>query len=271
MTTETGLAVRKESKEITSALLGRTVNIDCFLPTGVEAPETMGLLLINDGQDLEQLGFHAMINGLYTAGDVSPLLCVGIHASEERKMEYGTANCLDFKGRGKKAEKYSRFILEELIPFICETYKVESFKEKSFAGFSLGGLSALDIVWNHADVFTRVGVFSGSLWWRKKSIEEGYDENSDRIMHCIVREGEYKPGLTFFFQTGTEDETQDRNNNGIIDSIDDTLALIDELKLKGYEMNKDIIYMELEGGKHDVATWAIAMPHFLKWGFGVQA
>jgi enterochelin esterase-like enzyme len=271
MTTETGLGVIKESKEITSVMLGRTVKLDCFLPTAVEAPDAMGLLLINDGQDMEQLGFHAMINELYSTGQVGPLLCVGIYAGEDRKMEYGTANCLDFKGRGKKAEKYSRFVIEELIPFICNAYKVQSFKEKSFAGFSLGGLSALDIVWNHPETFTRVGVFSGSLWWRKKSIEEGYDENSDRIMHCIVREGVYKPWLKFFFQTGTEDETQDRNNNGIIDSIDDTLALIDELKLKGYEMDKDIVYLELEGGKHDVPTWAVAMPHFLKWGFGLPA
>lgn len=271
MTTETGLSVIKEIKEISSVSLGRTVKLDCFLPTAVEEPEAMDLLLINDGQDMEQLGFHAMINDLYSGGQVKPILCVGIHAGEDRKMEYGTANCLDFKGRGNKAENYSRFVLEELIPFISDAYKVMSFKEKSFAGFSLGGLSALDIVWNHAESFTRVGVFSGSLWWRKKSIEEGYVEDNDRIMHCIVREGAYKPWLKFFFQTGTEDETHDRNNNGIIDSIDDTLALIDELKLKGYETDKDIIYLELEGGKHDVPTWAIAMPYFLKWGFGVQA
>ena len=36
----------------------------------------------------------------------------------------------------------------------------------------------------------------------------------------------YFPGLKFFFQCGNMDETMDRNKNGIIDSIDDTLDLI---------------------------------------------
>ncbi len=64
------------------------------------------------------------------------------------------------------------------------------------------------------------------------------------------------------------DETADRNNNGIIDSIDDTISLIDELVKKGYDPNKDIYYMELKDGRHDVATWAKAFPQFLKWGWG---
>ena len=54
---------------------------------------------------------------------------------------------------------------------------VASFKEKSFCGFSLGGLSALDIVWNHPTEFTKVGVFSGSLWWRTVSQSDpSFDE-----------------------------------------------------------------------------------------------
>jgi hypothetical protein len=68
-----------------------------------------------------------------------------------------------------------------------------------------------------------------------------------------------------FFETGTLDETADRNNNGIIDSIDDTLSLIEELVKKGYDPETDIRYLELPDGKHDVATWARAFPEFLKW------
>jgi enterochelin esterase-like enzyme len=64
------------------------------------------------------------------------------------------------------------------------------------------------------------------------------------------------------------DETKDRNNNGIIDSIDDTLDLIKELETKGYQREKDIFYLELPDGHHDVATWGRAMPVFLKWGWG---
>ena len=183
-------------------------------------------------------------------------------------MEYGTCGITDYKGRGAKADAYAAFVLGEIIPFIREFYHIPVFKEKLFAGFSLGGLSALDIAWSYPGEFSKVGVFSGSLWWRMKGLDDGYNEDEHRIMPRKIREGVYQPGLKFFFQTGTEDESEDRNNNGIIDSIDDTMAVIDALVNKGYQKDKDIVYLELEGGKHDVPTWAKAMPVFLKWAVG---
>ncbi len=87
-------------------------------------------------------------------------------------------------------------------------------------------------------------------------------------MQQVIRNGKYHRGLKFFFQCGNMDETMDRNNNGIIDSIDDTLDIIKELEAKGYDREKDIEYLEMSDGKHDIATWGRAMPEFLKWGWG---
>ena len=72
--------------------------------------------------------------------------------------------------------------------------------------------------------------------------------------------------MRFWFQTGTLDESCDRNNNGVIDSIDDTLDLITELKLLGYG-DEDIKYLEVEGGKHHPKTWKGVLPDFLEWAF----
>ena len=174
---------------------------------------------------------------------------------------------LDFKKRGAKAAAYNRFLLEELLPLIHESYFIDAFQSKSIAGFSLGGLTAIDTVWNHPEFFVKAGVFSGSLWWRSKDFNAGYDEDKDRIMHRQVRNGRFTAALQFYFTTGSLDETADRNNNGIIDSIDDTLALIDELKSKGYT-DADIQYINFEDGRHDVTTWGRAMPDFLLWGWG---
>ena len=124
----------------------------------------MGLLLINDGQDMEKMGFKTILEKLYAEDAISPLLCVAIHCGPERKMEYGVAGIPDYNGRGAKAGLYTSFIFEELLPFLRTKYLVPSFKEKAFAGFSMGGLSALDIVWGHPDEFSKVGSFSGSLW-----------------------------------------------------------------------------------------------------------
>lgn len=254
---------------IRSEFLKRDVKVDCYLPEGQHLPDQISLLLINDGQDLVTMRFEAILQSLYDHNEIKPLLCVGLHCSSDRKNEYGTAKILDYKGRGAKAALYDRFVLEEALPFIRKTFKVKAFKEKSYAGFSLGGLSAMDIVWNNQREFTKVGVFSGSFWWRDKSQDEAdFDEAVNRIMHRQVREGDYHRWLKFYFEVGTMDETADRNNNGIIDAIDDTVSLIAELKTKGYSSH-DIKYIELEDGKHDVPTWARAFPDFLKWGWGV--
>jgi enterochelin esterase-like enzyme len=216
---------------------------------------------------MEELGLAGLLEGLYASQAIRPLLCVAIHAGTDRKMEYGTAGIPDFKDRGAKAADYTRFIFKELLPFVRLEFGYPVFREKAFAGFSLGGLSALDIVWSYPYEFTKVGIFSGSLWWRKKGLHEGYEESKDRIMHELIREGNYAPWLRFFFETGTLDETMDRNNNGVIDSIDDTLALIEELVDKGYDPESDIYYLELKDGKHDIPTWGRAMPVFLQWAF----
>lgn len=256
-----------EQNIIFSLFLERDVIVDAYLPTNVQYPEQMGLLLINDGQDLPKMPFDEILDKLIVEGSIKPVVCIGIHCGPERKMEYGTANELDYQGRGAKAKAYTNFIFEELLPFIRDTYKVASFKEKSFAGFSLGALSALDIVWNHPQEFTKVGLFSGSFWWRNKSYKHGYDDAVNRIMHNQIRNGEYHEWLQFFFECGALDETKDRNNNGIIDSIDDTMDLIKELHSKGYP-ESSIQYLELPEGKHDVPTWGLAFPEFLKWGWG---
>lgn len=257
-----------ENHILLSHYLKREVKVDCYLPVNVAAPEDMSLLLINDGQDLVTMEFENILGKLYEQHAITTLLCVGMHCSEDRKNEYGTAKILDYKGRGAKAGLYTQFVMEELLPFIREKYMVASFKEKSFAGFSLGALSALDIVWNNPADFSKAGAFSGSFWWRDKDQEdEDFDEQKHRIMHRQIKEGAHYAWLKFFFEVGTQDETADRNSNGIIDAIDDTLSLIDELKRKGYK-DKDLEYLELKDGKHNVPTWARAFPDFLKWGWG---
>ena len=257
-----------EHHVIKSAFLKRDVKVDCYLPMHPGTTTEISLLLINDGQDLVTMHFQHLLKELYDHNKITPLMCVGLHCGHDRKNEYATAKLADYKGRGTKAALYDQFVFEELLPFLRKKYSMYSFKEKSYAGFSLGGLSALDIVWNYPKEFTKVGVFSGSLWWRDKDQDaDDFDESKNRIMHRQIREGKYASWLKFFFEVGTQDETADRNNNGIIDAIDDTISLIDELIKKGYS-DDNIAYLELQDGRHDVPTWARAFPAFLLWGWG---
>ncbi len=256
-----------ESFNLDSDYLDRTVKLDAYLPKNINNPAEITLLIINDGQDMDVLGLAPLLNSLLEEEAITPILVVGIHCNEYRKLEYGTADILDYQMYGSRARYHRKFILKELIPYISTTYSIETFKEIAFAGFSLGGLSAMDIAWKHPEVFSKVGVFSGSFWWRSKALHQGYNEETDRIMHQLIREGKYHEGQKFFFEAGAQDETMDRNKNGIIDSIDDTMGVIEELEKKGYDHNS-IFYLELSDGHHDIPTWGKAMPTFLKWGWG---
>ncbi|PWK18861.1 enterochelin esterase-like enzyme [Arcicella aurantiaca] len=251
-------------ENISSKYLQRNVRLTLIYPKNIS--EQLPILFFNDGQDFHALQMQKCISSLLETNTAIPFLCVGIHANEDRIQEYGTASQTDYKQRGAKAKQHSEFVLNELLPYINE--KISTKKAGNvIAGLSLGGLSAMDIGWNYPEVFSKIGVFSGALWWRQKSEEDGYTDENDRIIHNIVRNGAYKSGMKFWFEAGTNDEDSDRNNNGIIDAIDDTLDLMKELEKKGYVMNKDIIYEEVIGGEHNHHTWSAILPQFLKWAF----
>ncbi len=258
-------------KNIYTKLLLRDVEVEIMTPPEIDHEKQYPLLLLNDGQDSEAVKVKETVERLVVAKAIPEIIIVGVPAAD-RMQEYGLASRPDYFGRGKMAKAYSDYIIKELIPYL--TYKLPispRATERAMAGYSLGGLSAMDIVWNHPEFFGKTGIFSGSFWWRKRdSGSFFYSDYRDRLMHLQVRRGKFKPGMKFWFQTGTLDELGDRNKNGVIDSIDDTMDLITELTRKGYRPFHDIQYLEIKDGKHNQETWAEAMPHFLKWAFAKE-
>ncbi|MCC7244962.1 MAG: esterase family protein [Saprospiraceae bacterium] len=253
-----------------SSSLGRDVELDVYISDSkrfFESP-THHLLICNDGQDLKRMNFVEVLNELNAERQLPPLVVVGIYASADRQQEYGVMRQPDYKGRGSRAQQHADFIRTELMPWLYQTCKLtHESTQCAIAGFSLGGLSAFDIAWHYPELFGHVGVFSGALWWRWDTVDPA-DPDACRIMHDVVYQSESRERInqTFWFQCGTDDEAEDRNGNGIIDAIDDTLDLIKAIKQK--EVGEDLIqYLEIEGGKHDVETWKKAMPDFLQWAF----
>ena len=93
-----------EKTTLKSVYLARTVKVDFYLPRKLDDTSALNLLLINDGQDLVKMDFESILDKLYSAEAlIEPLLCVGIHCSADRRMEYGIAGEPDSLGRGAKA------------------------------------------------------------------------------------------------------------------------------------------------------------------------
>ena len=262
-----GTRLRREV--LPSASLGRAVELSILLPpAGAGGAAPCPVLYLNDGQDLPRLHLPATLDRLYACGAVRPFVLVGIHATEARTQEYGTATQADFNGRGGRAGAYQEFLLSELLPFVQTRYQATADPAGAvYAGFSLGGLAAFDTVWHHPGAFARAGVFSGSFWWRQRAVGAGYTP-ADRIMHGLVRAGRPHPSHRFWLQTGTLDERSDRNENGVIDSVEDCLDLIEELRARGLDLARALRYVQVEGGRHHPDTWGRVLPDFLVWAFG---
>jgi enterochelin esterase-like enzyme len=217
-------------------------------------------MLVNDGQDLLTMNFENILASHNKQGN---LLIAGIHSPSDRNQEYGMSAAPNFDGSGSRAALYESFVVDELLPFIRSRFHYVQFSNITFAGFSLGGLSAFDIAWNNPGVFSKTVVFSGSFWWRSLDKQDkNYDPWLHRLMHRQVAESERREGMKFFFSCGDHDEGEDRNRNGVIDSIDDTIDLMRLLIRKDYREGKDFFYVQVQNGKHDLKSWAKAWEEY---------
>lgn len=235
-----------------------------YVPEGGVRPD-MPVIVALDGQNMPAWRLAETIAELAARGEIVAPLVVAIPNSPQRVDEYGLAGTLDYKGRGKLAAEFQRQVFERVLPAVRVRFGLELAPERTgLIGASLGGLAAWDMAWRRPDVFGFAGVFSGALWWRGEEGDWQAHQRS-RLAHRIVRATAARPELRLWFEAGTEDETDDRDGNGVIDAIQDTTELIDELVAKGFRRGDDVAYHEVAGGRHDEATWAAALPVFLRW------
>jgi predicted alpha/beta superfamily hydrolase len=228
------------------------------------------LLILNDGQDLDKLRVEESLDSLYKAGKIAPLVVIGVEAGD-RMQEYGVADKPDYLGRGKRASFYDAFINNELYPYAKKESGVRKFQSVAIAGCSMGGLSAFDIAWNHPDKIGKVGVFSGSFWWRDKASEDSsYSDEKNRIMYAKLKASRKKPGLGYWFYAGAAEEKGDRDKDSIIDVIDDTKDIISLLEKRNLVLPEGLVYKESPAGIHDYVSWSVVFPEFLVWAFPVN-
>lgn len=223
------------------------------------------LLLALDGQTMPQWRLAETLDEMVGAGRIEPVVVAAVPASAERIEEYGTTGVLDYAGRGRRAKAFQDLLVGLVLPTLRERHHVATDPARTgIFGASLGGLGAFDTAWRRPQVFGLAGIFSGSLWWRADNSSVAA-QLSSRIVHRRVRETAGKPDLRLWFEAGTGDETADRDGNGVIDAVQDTRELIDELAARGFRRGVDLAYLEIEGGGHHESTWARALPEFLRW------
>ncbi len=209
------------------------------------------------------------MNSLYKSGKILPLVVIGVEAGD-RFQEFGVTDKPDYLGLGSKATFYDAFINNELFPYAKKESGVRKFQSVVIAGWSLGGLSALDIAWNHPDKFNKVGIFSGSFWLRDKSSEDSsYSDEKNLIMYYKLKNSRKKPDLKYWFYAGALEEKTIRLKDTIVDVIHDTKDIISLLKQKNVVAPGGVVYIESATGIHDNSSWRAVFPEFLLWAFAL--
>lgn len=262
------LKMQESRDSVYSKHLQKNIDLTIISTPFPENKNEYNLLLVNDGQDIEHFNLKKIIDSLYKKNSLKPLLVICI-TPYDRKQEYGVAGYPDYQNNGSSAEKYGAFIADELLPSIKKRMGISSFASIAISGCSLGGLSAFDVAWDYADKIDKVGVFSGSFWYRYKDAKDpSYSDDKDRLIINKIRASEKKPHLKYWMYAGDKEETADRDNDGIIDVVDDTKDLIDCIKNKHVCAPGDIVFIEKANGTHDYNSWSRVLPEFLLWADG---
>ena len=106
----------------------------------------------------------------------------------------------DMDPGGPNYPKFTDFFINELIPFIESTYRVDS-SDRTLIGFSMAGLSALTMMFEYPDSFNKIVTISPSLYRNQRNIfiaEEDYAAVSKELpLRLYLSVGELEQDLVY--------------------------------------------------------------------------
>jgi predicted alpha/beta superfamily hydrolase len=250
--------------EFPSRLLNNSRDIWVYLPPGYRRSTRARypVFYLHDGQNVfdaatafggTEWNADETAQGLIKQRLIEPLIIVAVGgAGEDRIHEYAPTNGpLDpdgnpeAKSRGLLRE-YGRFLIEELKPFIDQTYRTRPDEDSTgLGGSSLGGLASLILSFWFPDTFTRIAALSPSIWW------------DDCVIHRIVDEIDEAPRSSrIWLDTGTHEEGWER-----------AAHFRDKLVERGWRLHDDLHYKEVSGAEHTEWAWSVRFEAVLRFLF----
>lgn len=236
-------------------------NVLVYLPPGygLDASQRYPVFYMHDGQNLinPEDAFGGIVwevdetaQRLILNDEIEPVIIVGIYNSGEKRIdEYTPVKSAGgrMRGRGGLADQYGQMIIEDLKPFIDQTYltKPEA-KNTALGGSSLGGLVSLHLGFNRYDVFGRLAVLSPSVWWA-----------NNQIIREIAGIAEHLP-LKIWLDIGRAEGSRIKHQ---------VRALKEILRANGWRDNEDLAYYEFPKAEHTEAAWAARFGEVLKFLF----
>jgi predicted alpha/beta superfamily hydrolase len=212
------------------------------------------VLYLHDGQNLFD-GATSFVPGMdwhvgHTADDfiltgaVQPLIIVGIYNTGKSRIHEYTPTKAPRLGGGR-ADRYGKFLMQEVTPFIQREYRVlADSRVTGIGGSSLGGLLSLYLGLKHPQIFGCVAALSPSVWWNQ------------RVIHRLTSAATVEPHPRIWLDIGTQEGPR---------IVQDVEQYRDILLQKGWQFGKDLYYQRVEGAEHNEAAWAQRVGPFLQF------
>lgn len=255
-------------KAFKSNILSNERDLAIYLPPDYKenTDKSYPVLYMHDGQNLftelsggsdVKWNVRETADKLISEGKIEDIIIVGINNNSDRIDEY-TQSYMEKYSKGGRGKDYARFIVEELKPYIDSNFRTLKDRDHTaIAGSSLGGLISFYIGWSYPETFKKVGAISPSFWW-----------NSNEMQKVVETDGGTKKDLNIWIDAGNAEESSDRNNNGLIDMVDDARDMVAALNKKGFTSHKDVMYYEVSMGSHNEDSWAKRFDQVLLYMFG---
>lgn len=172
------------------------------------------------------------------------------------------------------AEDFSRFIGEELIPFIDDHYETIP-GARTYFGHSGGGFFGLFSLFTQSELFQNYCVSSPSLFWHGET-PGGYQyDNFDfgmQMARSFVNTNPVLNDVKIYLSVGADEEFQPGYENGrLVSSFYEMASLLKRANIPGLE-----VLTEVHLGETHFTVWPVAFIHgiravFQSRGFGAKA
>lgn len=232
--------------------MNQTFQIDVAVPPrlATASADSHPVVYLVDGNGLFPL-VYANTRALQRGSEMEPVIIVGIGYPVREPFEIGALRTRDLTPTEDKAfedkmnnsglplrtavrtghaGKLAAFVENELKPFINARYPVDTDNE-IFAGYSLGGLFGLYVLFHHAHLFDKYVLGSPSIWW-DQSVSFAYEDAYAR-QHKVLEK-------SVFISSGTADLEM---------MVTGAQAMYKRLVDRAYE-GLDVKYVEFEGETH---------------------
>lgn len=184
------------------------------------------------------------------AGEVEPLIIVGIYNTPARLAEYTHER--NWQMGGGEAAQYGLTLTREILPFVASKYRVRKDRENTgLGGSSLGGLVSLYLGLRYSTWFGKLAVLSPSVWWNGKSILSYLNERAPEIWD--------RPKL--WLDVGDKEGRR---------TLHDVEMLNRRLKANHWRPGETLHFEKAHGGTHDEPSWSQRVRPMLKFLFPAE-